>query len=102
VSSSYKPDPHFFSVFLVQFFRDFHAFFWSILCCSQGSDDPHENSARFGIAKYESKNLKTSFYIFGYSTSTMYRNLAIFLKFWSTCGYRKSQKPHDFSTFTQI
>jgi len=43
------------------------------------------------------KKKKPSFFVFGYSSWTMYRNLTIFLKIWLNSGYWKSQKKNHFS-----
>jgi len=56
-------------------------FFWSILCCTQSDDDPHEDSAKFDYklnmkAFFFKENLYLSLPIW-----TLYRNPAIFLNF---------------------
>ncbi len=74
-------------------------FFVNFVMASQSGDNPQEDIAKFSYnLNMEVHFLRTSFYIFWLHTWTRYRNLVIFLIFWSNFGYWKSQKVIDFYT----
>jgi hypothetical protein len=69
-------------------------FFGSILWCTQSGDHPQEDLAISGYNINMKENFcKICFCIFWLLTLTIYRNRAIFIKFWSNYyGYWKSKK----------
>ncbi len=71
----------------------------NFVMASQSGDYPQEDLAKCGYnLNMKVHFLRTSFNNFWLHNWTRYRNLVIFLIFWSNFGYWKSQKAIDFYT----
>ncbi len=92
------------------FFKAFLAHEYSCVCvcvcvvflyCIQSGNDLQEDLAKFGYKlnmKINSLNSYPSIFL-ATLLETMNRNLEIFLKFWLSSGYWKSQKANDLALF---